>query len=249
MKQLIRDYFTFDRRQRNGVFILLSIIFLLILYLSFSGYFFSKEKIDFTKFQKEVSDFESEQKTIADSTSEAKEKHFFSGNILISESGDDKTNHFTKHYYPKYDSLRKKNNFPKKDASVIVELNSADTTELKKLKGIGSGFAKRIIKFRELLGGFVKKEQLLEVFGFDQEKYDAISSQLTVDISKVRKININSASVEDLRKHPYIDKKTSTKIFWQRINHGNYKEVAEILKLQLADEQLFSKLAPYLTVE
>ena len=93
------------------------------------------------------------------------------------------------------------------------------------------------------------KEQLLEVFGFDMEKYDLISSQITLDVSKVKRININSASVDDLNKHPYIDKKIAVKIFFQRVNKGNYSDVSDIQKLNLADEELYSKIAPYLTTE
>jgi DNA uptake protein ComE-like DNA-binding protein len=95
----------------------------------------------------------------------------------------------------------------------------------------------------------VKKEQLLEVYGFDKEKYDLIASQIEVDLSKVKTININSASVDDLKKHPYMDKKIAAKIFWHRVNKGDYKEVNEILKSNLVDEQTFSKLALYLSVK
>jgi DNA uptake protein ComE-like DNA-binding protein len=65
----------------------------------------------------------------------------------------------------------------------------------------------------------------------------------------VKKININSASVDDLDKHPYIDKKTAVKIFFQRTGHGNYSDVSEIKKLNFADEELYAKIAPYLTVK
>ncbi|MBI3500209.1 MAG: helix-hairpin-helix domain-containing protein [Bacteroidetes bacterium] len=256
MKQFFRDYFTFNRRERNGVFILLSIIILLLLYLSFSDFFFPQEKTDFSKFEKEIAEFETAQKKAADSITDSR-KNYFSGNSLVSDS-EETEKVFTKE--KKYQKFEKKNNyektekivenkFPKKNATVIVELNSADTTSLKQLKGIGSGFAKRIVKFRDLLGGFVKKEQLLEVYGFDKEKFDLVSPQLEIDLSKVKKININSASVDDLKKHPYMDKKAAIKIFWHRINKGDYSDVSDIMKDNLVDGETFSKLAPYLTVK
>ena len=248
MKQFIRDYFTFDRRQRRGVFILLSVILLLIFYLSFSDLFFPKERTDFSKFEKDITAFEASVKQAEDSNSSSR-KNYFSTEKWNDDSVQVLVKHFAKGN--KYDNQKKivENKFPKKDAEVIVELNTADTTALKQLKGIGTGFAKRIVKFRESLGGFVKKEQLLEVYGFDKEKFDAAAFQLAVDVSKAKKININSASVDDLNKHPYIDKKIATKIFWHRVNKGDYKEVQEILKTNLVDEQTFSKLAPYLTVK
>ena len=249
-KNFLRDYFTFNRRERNGVFILLSIIILLLLYLSFSDFFFPKEKTDFSKFEKEIADFEVAQKKAADSISDSR-KNYFSGNNLVSDSEEnEKNNSYEKKEWKHYEKKTfESKNYPKKNESVIVELNSADTTALKQLKGIGSSFAKRIIKFRDLLGGFVKKEQLLEVYGFDKEKYDLVSPQIEIDLSKVKKININSASVDDLKKHPYMDKKSAVKIFWHRVNQGNYSDVSDIKKLNLVDETLFTKLAPYLTIE
>ncbi len=254
MKQFFRDYFTFNRRERNGVFILLAIIILLLLYLSFSDLFFSQEKIDFTKFQKEISEFEASQKKATDSISESK-KNYFSGNVLIADSEEtEKDSSSKKIFQPREKKIYEKknfveNNYVKKNSSITIELNSADTNSLKQLKGIGSSFAKRIIKFRDLLGGFVKKEQLLEVYGFDQEKFDAISSQIAVNLSTVKKININSASVDDLKKHPYMDKKAAVKIFWHRVNKGNYSSVEEIRKSDLVDEQTFTKIADYLSVK
>jgi competence ComEA-like helix-hairpin-helix protein len=136
-----------------------------------------------------------------------------------------------------------------KDDKVIVELNSADTTELQKIKGIGSSFAKRIVKFRDMIGGFVRKEQLLEVFGFDEEKLDVISSQIIIDISFVKKININSASVEDLRKHPYMNKKAAVAIYMHRVNNGDFKSVQEIKELNFVNDSLYTKIVSYLKVE
>jgi DNA uptake protein ComE-like DNA-binding protein len=246
MKQFIRDYFTFNRRERNGVFILLSIILLLILYLSFSGYFFSNEKIDFSKFEKEIADFEAQQKRIEDSIALARASGYSdTGAYENTWSRPDRRS-----AYPKKPQYQKTFSSPKRKAEAgIIELNSADTAALKSLKGIGSVFAKRIIKFRDVLGGFVRKEQLLEVYGFDEEKFKAISPEVEVDLSKVKRININTASVEDLRKHPYMDKSAAVRIFRQRVNQGDYSEVKDILKYSLVDEPLFSKLAPYLITE
>jgi len=309
MKQFLRDYFSFNRRERNGVFILLSVILLLILYLSFSDFFFPREKIDFTKFEKEVSDFETEQKKIDDSLSHDTKNYFAGSNTPESDSIErfdfdpnnlsekdwrrlglsDKQIKTIKNYESKGGKFRTKEDVKKmycitpelyaslepyirittktniyenkievkhslsigreKEEGIVVELNSADTTELKTLKGIGSAFAKRMIAFREKLGGFVKKEQLLEVYGFDKEKFELVSPQVEIDLTKVKKININSASVDDLKKHAYLDKNTAIKIFWHRVNNGDYSDVSQIKKLNLVDEELYSKIAPYLTTK
>ena len=131
----------------------------------------------------------------------------------------------------------------------MVELNSADTLEFDKLKGIGFSYAKRIIKYRELLGGFVRKEQLMEVYGFDQERYNALSSVVFVDDSKVKKININADVFEELKRHPYIKYNLANLILNYRKQHGNYKSVEDIKQLNLMNDELLSKISPYLTVE
>ena len=76
--------------------------------------------------------------------------------------------------------------FPKTEkypVGTVVELNTADTTILKKVPGIGSTFARRIIKYRELLGGFFTVEQLREVYGLDEERYNAMKSWFSADMS------------------------------------------------------------------
>ncbi|MFI5163932.1 MAG: helix-hairpin-helix domain-containing protein, partial [Bacteroidia bacterium] len=311
MKQFLRDYFTFNRRERNGVFILLSIILLLILYLSFSDLFFSKDKIDFSKFEKEISSFQDEQKKMNDSSDNAQINYFTSSNSPDTDSVErfdfnpnnlpdedwkrlglsEKQIKVIKNYESKggkfrgkedvkkmycirpnlYASLEPYIQIPKENRSeakipiaigtkpektqtfkkeiVLIELNSADTTELKKIKGIGSVFAKRIVKFRDLLGGFVKKEQLMEVYGFDQEKFDLVSPQTMLDSSSVKKININTVSFEALKQHPYIKYNIANLIINYRKQHGNYRSVTDIKHLNLVDEKLYSKIAPYLTVQ
>jgi len=241
-KNIIREYFTFNRRERNGVFVLLAIILVLVFYLSFSNLFFTKEKIDFSKFENEILAFEAEQKRLTDSVSESREELAFSGNILYEDSGRTES-HYRKNKYPEYP----KSNF--KHESVLIEINSGDTTELKKIRGIGSVFAKRIVKFREALGGFVKKEQLQEVYGFDKEKFDQVISQVTLNASLVKKININTASVDDLNKHPYISKKEAVAIFTKRVKAGDYTDLQELKKIDLIHEDLFAKLVPYLTTK
>ncbi len=86
----------------------------------------------------------------------------------------------------------------------IVELNSADTTRLKQLRGIGSGYAKMIVSYREKLGGFYDAKQLLEVYKFPDETYQKIKHQLAVDTTLIRKIKINEATIKELKSHPYI---------------------------------------------
>ena len=100
-----------------------------------------------------------------------------------------------------------------KITKISVEINSADSTLLLKLNGIGSVFSSRIIKFRELLGGFYSKEQLLEVYNLSEETYENIKDNISVDSTLIRKIRINLADYKELLRHPYL-KKEQVSIHW-----------------------------------
>jgi competence protein ComEA len=304
-KNILRDYFTFNRRERNGVFVLLSIILILIFYLSFSDHFFLTEQTDFSKFDKDIARFEEQLNRNNDSIASVERNNFTKANLSETESKEifpfdpnnlpeadwkrmglsDKQIHVIKNYETKggtfrsnedlkkmycitptlYASLESYIRIPENNKKslpitnhqpltithqpLLVELNSADTLQLDKLKGIGFAFAKRIIKYRELLGGFVAKEQLLEVYGLDKEKYDALSASVFVDDSKIRKIDINAAVFEEMKKHPYLKYNLVNLILNYRKQHGNYKSVTDIKQLDLMSDELFTKIAPYLTAK
>ena len=126
--------------------------------------------------------------------------------------------------------------------TIVVELNSADSLKLIEINGIGPSFAKRILKYRSLLGGFVNPEQLKEVFGFTEEMYEKISKTISVNPSSVTKINLNSDDFKTINKHPYITYEHTKEIFNQR---KNIPITVEVLKEILNDEVLLNKVLPY----
>ncbi len=130
----------------------------------------------------------------------------------------------------------------------VIELNTADTTDLISINGIGPSFAKRIIAYRERLGGYHSINQLTEVFGIDQEKFDAIKSFVKADSSYIRKININTAEISDLKKMPYISPGVATALVNYRKAHGNFKSVSGIKSCLMITTDLYNKLLPYLTI-
>lgn len=139
--------------------------------------------------------------------------------------------------------------YRQKAEPVKVEINSADTIALKEVRGIGSFYAREIVKYREELGGFHSLEQLGELWKMDREKLDKWKSQLQVDALKVEKININNASVEDLREHPYLHWKHANAIVEYRSQHGDFDHVEEIKEILIIDEERFEKIKHYLTIE
>jgi len=130
---------------------------------------------------------------------------------------------------------------------VIVEVNGADTLQLDQIRGIGAAFARRITNYRERLGGFYKKEQLMEVYGLDSVKFKEIKDQVVVDATTIRKININTADFEMLKNHPYLKYKQINAIIQYRNQHGKYNNVDDLKKVAILTPQNIQNLAPYLT--
>lgn len=143
----------------------------------------------------------------------------------------------------------RKNEVKESKKRVLVDLNTADSVTLLTLYGVGPSFAKRIIKYRTLLGGFYSKTQLLEVYGFDEDKLDKIDANCEVGPVGIKKINVNIVRTEELKKHPYFDYYTAKAIVDQRIILGKYKSLQQIKEIPLIHEDLFNRIKPYLIIE
>ncbi len=131
--------------------------------------------------------------------------------------------------------------------TLLVEINTADSLDLQQLKGIGPAFAKRIIKYRNLLGGYNNKAQLLEVYGMDNNRFDGIKDHIIINDSLLTKININLASIKEMTKHPYIEFYVAKSIITHRNENGPYQDLEEIKNAKLIYKELYQKIIPYLT--
>jgi len=134
-------------------------------------------------------------------------------------------------------------------APKVIELGTADSTVLTELPGIGPVFASRIVRYRKLLGGFYAMQQLLEVYGMDSTKYELIRPHLQLNSKDVVKIALNRASIEELGKHPYIRYTYAKLIVRYREQHGDFKQLNDLLGIKLIDELYLRKIAPYLTTD
>jgi len=137
----------------------------------------------------------------------------------------------------------------KSETLLVMELNSADSSELIKIFGIGPVFSSRIVKFRSILGGFYDKHQLTEVYGLDSAKYEQIKNHFTLDTSKIKKINLNTASFKELLAHPYLDYYLVKEITDYRETHGPFSKLEELKKIPLIYDDLYIKLSPYLSIK
>ena len=116
-------------------------------------------------------------------------------------------------------------------SSEFIKINSTDTTDLKSLPGIGSFFAKNIVEYREKLGGFVEKKQLLEVYAFDTARMTNIENLIVIDSIEVRKIKVNSDDFKTILRHPYIEYEDVKKIINYRESKGMIKNWETYLKI------------------
>lgn len=111
-----------------------------------------------------------------------------------------------------------------------VELNQADSLTLQKVPGIGPVFSRRIIKYRDLLGGFYAVHQLAEVYGIDADKYAALEPWFSVDTTLIRPLAVNQADYRTLIRHPYLNKQ-QTKILLRFIERKGKLQGWEELRL------------------
>lgn len=289
MWNVIKDFFSYSKSQRNGIIILLWLIIFIIVLNGLLPKCIRKNSVDMLVYEKVINDFYSSQiKTDSDRIdnvylNNAKpvdvKLFYFNPNQLSIEKWrqlgfSEKQIHTIKSYeqkggrFFKKEDLRKiygvadkqyqkvepfiiieDRNVPEKKKIKIdlclVEINSCDTLLLMKLKGIGAVFAKRIIKYRERLGGFYDKKQLLEVYGMDSMKFKLFKENIFVDPMQIKKININKSDYKILTSHPYI----KSSLAWWILKHGAFSSIEELKKSTSVNDTLYQKLSPYITIQ
>ena len=129
---------------------------------------------------------------------------------------------------------------------LTVELNSADSLTLQLLHGIGPAFARRIVRYRERLGGFHSTEQLLEVYGFTPQLLNHISPHLRLDTSSLRRIPVNSIKLKDLTKHPYVDYYFARDLVKLRSQGTFFNGPDDLRTIPSCNDSLITRLIPYL---
>lgn len=127
---------------------------------------------------------------------------------------------------------------------IRFDLNTGDTTDFMKIKGIGSGYAKRIIKFRDMLGGFASAEQIRETYGLPPETVEEILKYGFLK-NGVKKLKINQLSLSEFR-HPYLKYHQAKAIIAYREQHGAFKNSEELKQIKILDEATILKMSPYI---
>jgi len=130
-----------------------------------------------------------------------------------------------------------------------IDINTADTSAFITLPGIGSKLASRIVTFRDKLGGFYSVEQIGETYGLADSTFQKIKQYLKLDNLSVKKININTATIDELKAHPYIKFSLANPIVAYRTEHGSFSKVEDIKKVMAVTDEIYKKIAPYLSLQ
>ncbi len=211
----LKDYFAFNKRQRNGIIVLLTLILGMMIYLIISDYLPpSPASVDFSSFKADMAKVKFKQTDTA--TKQA-----------IAE--------------PTIQTDKPVRTTP-------LELNSADSADFMEFPSVSPKVARTIVRFRNALGGYYSKEQLLEVYGLDDACYNSIADKITLDISKVERLDVNKATEKELTHHPYIHKKLAKAIVGYRRENGHFTRLSDIMKVDGIDGDLYEKLSHYLII-
>jgi len=244
-----KDFFYFSRRERQGIIVLIVLI---------AGVFLGKflftpkapvsPEIDFT-----ISKNNEKQEVIPANANERKAYHPYVTNQKTSIASTKSHQPIEKRsYYPppaESHTLPKENNYPaleKLAPGTVIEINTSDTLQLMKIPGIGAAFAKRIASYRNLIGGFYRLEQLQEVYGMYAELYDKITPYLQADTTKIIPIRANTASLDKLKSHPYINFYQAKAIIEMRKKKGKLENIQELQLLEEFTPEDMERIKPYL---
>lgn len=151
-------------------------------------------------------------------------------------------------YEHKKEEKKEIKKYPKQEkfnAGIIIDVNTADTSILKKIPGIGSVISRNIVNYRNRLGGFYNTAQLLEVQYVDSTllKWFEVKSNI------FRKIKINKAGIDELRSHPYMDFYKAKAIIDFRRKRGPIDGMSQISMFEEFSEQDIDKLSHYFSFE
>lgn len=133
---------------------------------------------------------------------------------------------------------------------VALDINKADTTQLMTLRGVGTVFSARIVKFRELLGGFYTTDQLKEVYGINELALENLQKHTYVAEGFVPvQLRINEANAKTLVRHPYISYELAIALLRHREAYGSFTDQSQLKEVPLFTDSIYHKLKPYIAID
>ena len=136
----------------------------------------------------------------------------------------------------------------KKKEFIPFDINQADAIKLSTINGIGKVFSERIIKYRNSLGGFVSLSQFKEIYGLKEDVFSQLSKYVFIDLASINTINLNLVTLDELVQHPYFNWSLANAIVNYRYHHGDFKSKSNLKKIHLVNDEIYRKIAPYISV-
>ncbi len=229
--QILRDYLSFNRSELRGIIVLL----VLLILVASANQLLPEEhvvpSVNFPALEKELHEFETgiRKAEIEDS---------------LRRGGKFKT------IWSSAGKIKDTARGPRYQKPVFsVDVNKADTLEFQRLKGIGPSFARRIVTYRNKLGGFINCRQLLEVWGIDTSLYNLIREQLTISSDSLRMLDINTVSFKELLRHPYFPYELTRSLILYRQKNKIFRSVDELNLVEGINDSIFRRIKPYVKVK
>ncbi len=232
---LLRFTLAYTHSEIQGLFVLLGMMVIYV--LLYIGYEWRENEVAKIDFQPVV--WEANYKAISPKSGGRESGGFkFTGK----ESGGYKSG--VRRKWVDYKSGGKESGVRRKQQ--VIDINTADSAAWVALNGIGPGFAKRIMTYREKLGGFYQVDQLKEVYGLDSLWVKENKALLKVGAGVYRFLAINQVEWKNF-KHPYLPYGQSKVVLAYRKQHGVLKDFEALEKIQLLDLVAWKRLKPYLS--
>lgn len=253
-----KDFFYFSRRERIGLLFLVSLVIGIII----GKFLFEKREPALEMLMPETitkpntSDSTSTLQRVTESSKSENLKTplLEQSRSVVNKSTENSAESRTYYIREKKEELSPQGQspFPKSEKipeGTTIDLNRADSVLLCKVPGIGPAFSRRIISYRNILGGYYCLEQLQEVYGMYEELYEKITPFFEITTDSIRTISVNSYSLDRLRSHPYLNFYQAKAIVEIRKKTGKLKHVYDLVLLEEFSEEDLQKLTPYLDFE
>jgi DNA uptake protein ComE-like DNA-binding protein len=231
----IRKWFGFTRRERRASFVLLMIVVLIILL----RYTVPEKNISLEDVTASFSGVDSLDMIIESELASLKKTSVSNKNTFY-KPGSSRSGFIE-------DTIKKDKYDHLHSQEPLLDINSCDSVSLVRLPGIGPVLSARIIKYRHLLGGFARIDQLKEVYGLPEETYDLIEGKIFTDTMTIRKIDINSAGYKELARLPYFEKYEVNSILKYRELKGKLLSISDLTNNKILNGEKASKVRAYLS--
>ena len=244
-----KDFLYFSRKESIAILFILVII---LLTLNLNILLSKRNNSPFTIAENDslIASFERLHQTMKDKKVESQQINYNErDNTKKSDNLSDKSNQTA--LYQK-ESNEREFKYPRQEKlkdSEYIFLNETDTAQWKKVPGIGSAYASRIVKYNKLLGGFTSIHQLREVYGVDDELFDNISLYVLEEdniINKCKKLEVNKLEFKEIVAHPYIDYEQTIAIVNLRRRIGNISSINELAMLDEFTPEDIKRISHYL---